>query len=139
MRIILKDNSKAIIRKYEERDFYKIQDLNEEEGWINLVKNNLNTKVAWENSNVAFVVERRNEELVGYIRGHTDTCVSLFICEMLIDKKWRGVGIGKVLLQYVHDIYPDTRIEMLATSSSRSFYEGLGYRTFYGFRKSYEE
>ena len=82
--------------------------LNKEEGWSNLVENAKNTK-AWENSNVAYVVKNENGKVMGYIRGYTDTCVSLFICEML------------------------------ATSASRTFYESLGYRTFYGFLKSHKE
>ena len=113
--------------------------LNKEEGWTNLVENAKNTKVAWENSNVVYVVKNKNGKVMGYIRRYTDTCVSLFICEMLINKRYRGLGIGKQLLQYVHDKYPNTRIEMFATSASRTFYENLGYRTFYGFQKSHKE
>lgn len=135
----LKDSSSLFIEPYEENNFKEIQRLNKEEGWTNLVINNIQTEIAWENSNIAFVVENQYKELVGYIRGHTDTAVSLFVCEMLIDKKYRGLGIGKVLLQYVHDLYPETRIEMLATSTSRSFYENQGYRAFYGFRKTFGE
>ncbi|HLR52630.1 MAG TPA: hypothetical protein VK072_07140 [Candidatus Avamphibacillus sp.] len=82
MKIDLKNDSKVFIRPYEERDFYKIQDLNKEEGWTDLVQNNLNTKKVWENSNISFVVETKSEELIGYIRGHTDKHVSLFICEI---------------------------------------------------------
>jgi len=139
MAIELKGNQKAFMRLYEEKDFDKIQDLNKEEGWTNLVENHLNTKEAWKNSNVSYVVETEGQEVVGYIRGFTDTCISLFICELLIDKKYRGLGLGKELLSYVHNIYPNTRVELLANSSSRSFYEGLGFRAFYGFRKSSQE
>ncbi|HLR07750.1 MAG TPA: GNAT family N-acetyltransferase [Bacillota bacterium] len=135
MRIDLKENTHAFIQPYDNVDFSDIQHLNKEAGWTALA-NNLNTKEAWENSNVAYVVKNRDEKLIGYIRGLTDRYVSLFICEMLIHKRYRGLGIGKQLLQYVHDKYPTTRIEMLATSTSRSFYENLGYRAFYGFRKS---
>lgn len=139
MKIGLKEDIVAFIQPYENNEFNDIQRLNKEEGWTNLVENAKNTKVAWENSNVAYVVKNENGKVMGYIRGYTDTCVSLFICEMLINKRYRGLGIGKQLLQYVHDKYPNTRIEMLATSTSRTFYENLGYRTFYGFRKSHKE
>ncbi|WP_085505789.1 GNAT family N-acetyltransferase [Thalassobacillus devorans] len=136
MEIVLKDKEKAFIRPYEDKDFNNIQDLNKEEGWLNLVENHLNTKEAWENSNVAFVVETEGRGLVGYVRGLTDTRVSLFICELLIDKQYRGLGLGKQIIHYLHNIHPNTRIELLANSSSRSFYEGFGFRTFYGFRKT---
>lgn len=139
MEIFLRDNLKALIRPFEEKDYNKIHDLNKDEGWTNLVENYSDTKEAWKNSNVAYVVEIDGQEVIGYVRGFTDTKISLFICELLIDKKYRGLGIGKKLLRYLHDIYPKTRIELLATSSSRSFYEQLGFRPFYGFRKLRQE
>lgn len=51
MEIILKDNKKALIRPYKEKDFNKIQDLNKDEGWTNLVVTWIQRKR--ENSNVA--------------------------------------------------------------------------------------
>jgi len=131
--------NKIEIRKFKETDFNRIQELNSEEGWLNLVEKNEDTKQASENSNVSFVVEADDNGVVGYIRGLTDKKITLYICELLIDKKYRGLGLGSELLQYVHNVYPKTRIEMLASSTSRSFYEGQGYRPFYGFRKTLEE
>lgn len=127
------------IRKYQESDFKRIQVLNHEEGWSNLVEKNEDTKTAWEHSTVAFVVEVVNGEVAGYIRGFTDTSITIYICELLVDKKYRGLGIGKELLQYVHELFPKTRIELLASSTSHTFYETQGYRPFYGFRKTFEE
>ncbi|MFD1851282.1 GNAT family N-acetyltransferase [Oceanobacillus bengalensis] len=135
MTLVLSDNKNVFIRPYEEGDFNKIQDLNKEEGWSNLVENHLNTKEAWKNSNVSYVAETEDQQVVGYIRGFTDSCIGLFICELLTDKKYRGLGLGRELIRYVHNIYPKTRVELLANSSSRTFYEGLGFRAFYGFRK----
>ncbi|MDQ0352504.1 ribosomal protein S18 acetylase RimI-like enzyme [Alkalibacillus filiformis] len=128
-----------VIRSYEDKDISKIQQLNKEEGWTNLVENHSATKEAWQNSNVAYVVELEGQGVIGYVRGLTDTRVTLFICEMLIDQKFRGLGLGKELLHYIHSVYPDTRLELLANQSSRSFYEGLNFRPFYGFRKLKEE
>lgn len=139
MEIDLKNNEKAFIRPYEEKDFSKIQDLNKREGWSNLVENHLSTKEAWKNSNVTLIIEIQGQGIVGYLRGLTDTRVSLFICELLIDKQYRSLGLGKRIIHYLHNIYPNVRIELLATSSSRLFYEGIGFRTFYGYRKTKEE
>jgi GNAT superfamily N-acetyltransferase len=138
MELNLKNKKSVFIRTYQEDDFNEIQKLNMNEGWNNLVEKNEDTKEAWKNSNVTFVVEA-DGSVVGYIRGLTDSCISLFICEVLIDKEYRGLGVGKELLKYVHSIYPKTRIEMLASSTSRTFYEAQGYRTFYGFRKTFGE
>jgi predicted N-acetyltransferase YhbS len=61
--------NKIKIRKFKETDFNRIQELNREEGWSNLVEKNEDTKQAWENSNVSFVVEAESDGVVGYIRG----------------------------------------------------------------------
>lgn len=132
----LNHNKKVTIRPYEEKDFEQIQELNRKEGWANLVGNHQDTKEAWKNSNVAYVVETENQEVIGYVRGLTDTRITLFICELLIDQRYRGYGLGTKLIHYVHKIYPKTRIELLANSTSRSFYEKHGFRAFYGFRKT---
>ncbi len=107
MTVFLKNNTKVFIRPYVEGDINKIQDLNKIEGWSNLVENHMNTKEAWKNSNVSFVVETETKNVIGYIRGFTDTRISLFICELLIDKMYRGFGLGKELIYYVHSLYPD--------------------------------
>jgi ribosomal protein S18 acetylase RimI-like enzyme len=84
-------------------------------------------------------VEAEGDGIVGYIRGFTDTRITLYICELLIDKNYRGAGIGRELLRYVHAQYPTTRMELLASSTSHTFYEAQGYRPFYGFRKTFNE
>lgn len=126
------------IRKYSEQDFVSINKLNVEEQWTNLVAEKDKTKQAWNNSNIAFVVLSK-EEVIGYIRGFTDKHVTLYICELIIDKRYRGLGIGQYLLNFVHGLYPSTRIEILASSQSQSFYNQIGYRPFYGFRKTFGE
>lgn len=43
---------------------------------------------------------------------------------------------GETLLCYVQQLYPNARIDLLATRTSRSFYEKLGFRHFAGFRRT---
>jgi predicted N-acetyltransferase YhbS len=127
-----------IIRAYEEKDFLQIQKLNAMEGWDNLVKREADTKTAWSCSNAAYVA-CDGEAVIGYLRGMTDTQITLYICELLISKSYRKCGLGQKLLKYAHEAYPATRMEMLASSSSHSYYEQLGFRPFYGFRKTIDE
>ncbi|HEU5139566.1 MAG TPA: GNAT family N-acetyltransferase [Bacillales bacterium] len=134
----LKNGDKILFRPYEAADFTTIQQLNENEGWLNLVENGQETKMAWSHSNIAFVVVVE-DQIIGYVRGLTDQHITLFICEILIQEEYRGCGVGSELLRYVHSQYPGTRMEMLASSSSQSFYEEKKFRAFYGFRKTFEE
>ncbi|MCM3758545.1 GNAT family N-acetyltransferase [Sporosarcina aquimarina] len=129
--------SEIRIIPYNDTYYTAIHEMYLEEGWMNLAENYTQTQVAWKNSSIAFLAITNDEEVVACMRGFTDTLVTTFICEMLVEKKFRGHGIGKGLLNYVHALYPSTRIEMLATEASSSFYEKEGYRSFYGFRKSF--
>ena len=139
MEVTGRNGSVYFIDSYIHNDFEEIQKLNKNEGWDTLAKNRKKTKTAWDNSSIAFTVKTQGNDLVGYVRGHTDTAVSLFICELLIDVNYRGLGLGTKLLQFVHALYPETRVELLATRDSRAYYENAGYRPFYGFRKTYDE
>lgn len=123
---------------YIEEQFDAIQELNKIEGWTQLVERYEETKAAWENSNVAYVM-LKDETVVGYVRGLTDGHVTLYICEMLISKSYRGKGLGSKLLNFIHSKHPQTRMEMLASSTSHTFYESQNFRPFHGFRKTFEE
>ncbi|WP_214715656.1 GNAT family N-acetyltransferase [Exiguobacterium sp. s151] len=127
-----------VIRPYEEFDFEQIQALNEAEGWGQLVRQHELTKQAWRQSNVAYVVESEGL-VIAYLRGLTDTTVSLYVCELLIAASHRRLGIGEQLLSHVHALYPETRLEMLASASSHTYYEKLNFRPFYGYRKTIHE
>ncbi|WP_174615058.1 GNAT family N-acetyltransferase [Virgibacillus ihumii] len=139
MELILKNGTSLYVREYRESDFENIHQLNATENWNNLVKQKKKTMQAWNNSNIAYVVLDEDKSFVGSIRGMTDKTITLFICEVLIDKDYRGQGTGRELLKLIHSLYPSTRMELLATSTSQSFYAQLDYRPFYGYRKTYEE
>lgn len=138
MEHILKNGQQVNFREYQESDFPDIQQLNSKEGWNNLVQKDEETKMAWQNSNVSIVMTAEME-LIGYVRGLTDEAVTLFVCELLIKEEYRGLGAGQELLSYLHRFYPSTRMELLTSSSSKTYYEKLNFRAFYGFRKTIDE
>ncbi|ACQ70408.1 GCN5-related N-acetyltransferase [Exiguobacterium sp. AT1b] len=127
------------IRNYMESDFDSIQQLNHDEGWNQLVERDALTREAWRQSNVAYVMESEEGTIIAYLRGLTDTTVSLYVCELLVASAYRKRGLGEQLLRHVHTLYPDTRLEMLASQNSYTYYEKLRFRPFYGFRKTIHE
>jgi len=131
----LKNKVDITVRPFVEGDFSQINNLNIKEKWNNLVEKSEDTQKAWENSNVKYVA-CFNESIIGYIRGLTDGHITLFVSELLIDENYRGFGIGTKLLKHAHQKYPKTRIDLLATSSSQTYYEINKFRSFYGFRKT---
>lgn len=134
----LKDKGNIHFRSYIENDFPQIHQLNIQEEWNNLVQKFDDTQKAWNNSNVKIVV-CINDKIIGYIRGFTDYNITLYVCELLIEKNYRGLGIGTNLLKFVHEKYPKTRMEFLGSSSSHTYYEHLNFRRFYGYRKTITE
>lgn len=138
MNFTSENGQKLTIREYQTEDYVAILQLNKLEGWTTLVERAEDTEEAFENSNVAYVVVLENK-IVGYLRGLTDTRVTLYVCELIIGKEIRGSGVGTELLEYVHNLYPNTRMELLGLSTSRAFYEKQAFRSFYGFRKTKQE
>lgn len=127
-----------LIRPYKPSDYPFIKQLNQLEGWNNLVEKEEDTKKAWDHSNIAYVATI-NEVIVAYVRGMTDQAITLYICEILVSEQVRGQGVGQQLLKFVQNQYPTTRMEMLASSTSHTYYEQHGFRPFYGFRKTLPE
>jgi ribosomal protein S18 acetylase RimI-like enzyme len=134
----LKNGMTYKIKEFNAEDFDHVHQLNAEEEWNNLVKKSEDTKNAWLHSTIKFLVFD-GDTLAGYVRGFTDEHVTTYITELLINQRYRGQGIGTELIKYVHHLYPKTRIDLLASSTSRTFYEDNDYRAFYGFRKTIEE
>lgn len=124
------------IRMFEEKDFSFIQELYKKEGWVTILKRPEDALKAWKNSNLVLVAIH-NDKIIGVIRALTDTEITTYVIELLIEKEYRSKGIGKSLIDTCHLLYPNTRIEVLASESSEKFYKSFGFRDYFGFRKSY--
>ncbi|WP_133207323.1 GNAT family N-acetyltransferase [Exiguobacterium sp. s78] len=122
------------IRRFQPDDFEQIHRLNALEGWQDLVADQERTRNAWMNANAAFVLES-DGEILAYVRALTDGSVTTFVCELLVSRNARKRGYGQQLLDHLQLTYP-TRIDLLATRQSASFYEQQEFRAFHGFRKS---
>lgn len=110
--------------------------MNKQEGWQNLVENKDMYRKSLENS-ITIVAVDKSSNVIVFIRGITDGYTTLFICELLIIEQKRGRGIGNELINHLHKMYPDTRIDLLATIHSSKFYEKQGFRIFHGYRKKF--
>lgn len=135
--ILFRLSGNAYIRKFKDTDYTKIQELYKIEGWNTIIKRPEEGLRAWKNSNLSLVVVKEDDEIIGVMRGFTDTQITTYVIELLVDREHRGAGVGKALLEACHKLYPKTRIEVLATELSKDFYSKNGFRNIYGFRKSY--
>ena len=125
------------IRAWTEADFPAIQQLSSAEGWATPQNRPDEALIAWRQSWPALVATD-GESVIGFMRGLTDGEITTYIAELLIDVNHRGKGVGRLLLDVCHYLNPHTRIDVLSTESSASFYKAHGFRRLGdGFRKSY--
>lgn len=132
--------SDVVCRTWREADFPAIQRLSTTEGWPTPQRRPEDALTSWRNSWPALVVvEAENlESLIGFLRAFTDEAVTMYVAELLVDVRYRRRGIGQTLLDTCHYLYPRTRIDLLSTETSESYYRSHGFRYIgYGFRKSY--
>lgn len=130
------ENRKVIIlREFKVEDFKEIQKLYEGESWNSIIDRPEDGLEAWRNSSLTMIAEL-DGSIIGLIRGFTDKNITTYIAELLVKKEFRGSGIGSRLINACHEMYPKTRIELMASELSKEFYENLEFREIYGFRKS---
>ncbi len=77
-------------------------------------------------------------EVVGFLRAISDRSVTTYVAELLIAVKERGKGLGTILLDVCHELYPSTRMDLLSTDGSDAFYQKAGFKSFPGFRRSFQ-
>ena len=61
---------------------------------------------AWKNSSIAIVAVAEGGKIVGLIRALTDGEITTYIAELLVNKDYRGKGLGKSLIDVCHYLYP---------------------------------
>ena len=132
----VKLSKEILIRQFVETDFPLIQMLYEKEGWMTFIKRKEESLKAWKSSSISLVAVD-GEEIVGLVRALTDGEITTYIAEIIIDINYRGQGIGAALLNECHNLYPNTRLDLLSTEGADEFYERNDFRKITGFRKSY--
>ncbi|WP_407272952.1 hypothetical protein [Radiobacillus sp. PE A8.2] len=78
-----------VIRSYQETDFDDIHNLNTEEGWFSLVERQADVRQALQQSNPVLVA-LDHDKVIGYLRAITDTQISLYVCELLLEVVQKG-------------------------------------------------
>ena len=125
------------IRAWIEDDFSAIQELSTTQGWPSPQSRPEESLAAWKNSWPTLVAVEA-ERVVGFVRAFTDGNITTYVPELLVAMDMQRRGIGRALLDACHLLYPRTRIELLSTETSQSFYTAHGFRIIGpGLRKSY--
>jgi GNAT superfamily N-acetyltransferase len=70
-------------------------------------------------------VAEEGGRLLGYARSIADGSLYIFICDLLVDKRSRGRGIGRALMERVCADYPDHTVYVM--SGADEYYAKQGY------------
>ena len=66
------------------------------------------------------------KELCGYSRSINDSGLFIWVIDLLVSKKWRGLSIGKELMECILTDFPN--IDLLVMSDVDQYYEKLSYK-----------
>ncbi len=125
------------LRVWQEADFPAIQRLTAQESWTSPTTRPTETLLAWQHSWPALVVTE-GEEVIGFVRALTDGEVTTYIADLLVDLRYRRRGLGRLLVEACHALYPHARLDLISEEEAVPFYRREGFRNLGpGMRKSY--
>ncbi len=66
---------------------------------------------------------------IGFARAVTDKCTFAWICDIMIHPDYRGVGLGKFIVECLgaHPDVADCQCHLLRTDDAHGLYEQFGY------------
>jgi len=116
-----------IIRKYDEsQDYEKIKALfKTEKDWECYTKDNNLLKYKESLNRSITYVAYEDEKIIGYCRSLEDYNFYIYICDLLVEKGFRGKDIGKKLMESLLQDYPS--YDIFVMSDVDGYYEKLNY------------
>lgn len=81
------------------------------------------------NTSVSLVARDEGNSIAGILFGLTDFCYWMFVTDLGVDRKYKGMGIGTALMKKAHDIAggeKDIAVYLVANDDAIPFYEKLG-------------
>jgi len=75
------------------------------------------------------VFEIKTNQQIGFARCATDFCTAYWLCDVVIDKEYRGLGLGKRLIEFIveHDELKGL-MGILSSRDSQELYKKTGFK-----------
>ena len=119
----LSDDNEYILSRYKE-----VNDLLKKAYWVKNRDEDTMLLAARNSLNFA-LCESESGRLAGYARVITDFATMYYLCDVFIDEKFRGMGLGKAIVEHI--VSDDTRLRhlngTLKTRDAQSLYEKYGF------------
>ena len=123
------------IRPWAEGDWRQVRELALRQDWTSYRDDPERVLDAWRNSRPALVAVA-DGAVIGFLRALTDGLLTVYVGELAVAEAHRGRGIARALIDACHCLYPEARLDVLASVDAQGFYQRIGFRGFSGHRKS---
>lgn len=82
------------------------------------------------NSWIIAIIDSRNDKIIAFARVLSDFVYRAFIYDVIVAKKYRGCGFGRLIVNNIlnHEYFKDVeRLELNCIDSNVAFYKKLGF------------
>ncbi|MFZ7333234.1 GNAT family N-acetyltransferase [Streptococcus pluranimalium] len=110
------------VRFADSEDMVSLAKLYQSQGWESFTEERIVHLL--ESSHYILIEE--NGVIIAFLRYLTDDVLTTFIAEILVDKAFRGQGLGRLLVEEIMNLHSKTRLELI--SEADDFYDHLGFR-----------
>ncbi len=121
-------NQFHIMQSNEDMDIRKIRELLTRTYWTNKKAEALIQKCI-ENSLCYGAFTNDENTQIGFARVITDFATTYYICDVVVDEQYRGIGVGKALIQMItSDCRLKDMLGMLLTDDAHGLYQQYGFK-----------
>lgn len=112
----------------EDMDFEKVKELLAQTYWANK-RDEQKIRKSIEHSLCYGAFTNEDNKQIGFARVITDFATTYYICDVIVDEKYRGIGVGKALIKMITD---DDKLQnmlgMLLTENAHGLYQQFGFK-----------
>ncbi len=118
-------NNKFKVVLYDEnRDFENIIESCKKENWIAFYTDRKECFREALNASCTYTAYK-DGEYCGFIRFISDGFFTVYCCEIIVDKPFRGQGVGKLLMAKISGLFPGCSVDVI--SDNDDFYKANGF------------
>lgn len=117
-----------VMQSNKDMDFERVKELLSKSYWAN-TRTAETIQKSMDNSLCYGAFTKQENKQIGFARVITDYATTYYICDVIVDEEYRGIGVGKAL---VNMITTDQRLQnmlgMLLTQSAHGLYQQFGFQ-----------
>lgn len=78
------------------------------------------------------VLDKTKDKVIAFARTVTDFATMYYLCDVVVDEKYRGKGVGKKLVEWImqSEAKNTEKYGLLLTRDAQKFYEQYGFSEF---------